>query len=115
MAYRNLLAQFAPRQQPASGSAWADRVVPRAQQVPPPLIYPESPWMPRKPDYETPTGRVYDPIDVMRRGLNPPTYASEYTIGDLPGYLNVPMPQPVRPTRPDDPRQIPSWVWWASP
>lgn len=112
MAYRNLLAQFAPQQQPASGSAWADRVVPQAQQVPLPLIYPESQWMPRQPDYETPAGRVYDPVDIMRRGLNPPTHASEH---DMPNYLaDVPRPQSARPVRPD-PRQIPSWEWLASP
>jgi hypothetical protein len=51
--------------QQSSGSEWADNVLRQAQRAPAPLVYPESHWMPRTPDYAMP-GRVYDPADIMR-------------------------------------------------
>jgi hypothetical protein len=62
---------------PPSRSEWADRVLPQARQVPPPLTYPESRWQPRVPDYETYGGPVHDPMDVYRSMLNPPDYQGE--------------------------------------
>lgn len=53
------------RPAPSSGSLWADNAQRQAQQVPMPNVYPESPWMPRLPQFDMP-GRVYDPGDVMQ-------------------------------------------------
>ena len=78
---------------PSSGSEWADRAFRSAQRTPIPDIYPESPLVPRTFDYGSAVGRVIDPADVMRNALNPPTYASEHSVTDLPNRLNGPRPE----------------------
>jgi hypothetical protein len=81
-------------------------LLPRGQRKTPQLNYRDSPWMPRQPDYDGAAGRVIDPGDVMNALANPPRYASELTVGDLPGYIPV-RPLPTQPAA--------SWWDWIIP
>lgn len=116
---KNFLAAYAPQADPvpSSGSEWADRTLQQAQQVPAPLIYPESPWRPRIPDYEGALGRVYDPMDIMRTQQALRDYPPVQTeSGDQlsPSDLKQ-MAEEAVPAQPRSGERYPWWGWRLPP